>query len=630
MTSRASWLNLALIRENFKRFWPLMIGGLAFWLVCGPFALAMGGYPYSYHFMRSILRHLNPAPVLLNIALPVAMAVSCFSYLHRSNSSGVMHTMPFSRRSLFVSNYVSGLAMSLAPVVIISVILLFMRSGVETLFYDSDPVYATGTAILRFLLEEVTIIAFVYSVSVFAAVISGLAVIHTLTAVALNFICPALFLLMMGYMEVYEYGFTGGSLLEDFAIRMNPYLLILDADGFSAKEVCFYVLIALVITVAAYLLYKLRRLERAGDSYVFSPARYIIGFLMVFAASSVTGLVFQGEIGYAAYVLGFVVGYIIAQMIVTRSTKIFTKQCLASGLVYALVIAAVVCVFRLDLIGYQKRVPDPAKVQSVTIYSNTFDMGLDGVYDEISDPANIERVTNFHRQIVADPANYQKPWTSYSTAEYGTVDSRDTLEQPVSLQLTYAMKNGRTLTRDYWIPARMLKDSADMRDVWNSAENIGIARYLAEMDAKNLAITIEGYNLTDASGDQLSNWEEFDDDNYAIGNSGLSDKQALLDGLKKDATMIDYDSLFENTGYEPSLSVHLDFRMPADPTAPEDYISGNAWNYYDYDGEGRPIYKHLVMDVNVTKRSVNTLNALLNMNVSDDLKLAARIIAGGK
>jgi hypothetical protein len=36
------------------------------------------------------------------------------------------------------------------------------------------------------------------------------------------------------------------------------------------------------------------------------------------------------------------------------------------------------------------------------------------------------------------------------------------------------------------------------------------------------------------------------------------------------------------------------------------------------------------MDVNVTKRSVNTLNALLNMNVSDDLKLAARIIAGGK
>ena len=94
--------------------------------------------------------------------------------------------------------------------------------------------------------------------------------------------------------------------------------------------------------------------------------------------------------------------------------------------------------------------------------------------------------------------------------------------------------------------------------------------------------------------------------------------------------MVDYDSLFENTGYEPSLSVHLDFRMPADPTAPEDYISGNAWNYYDYDGEGRPIYKHLVMDVNVTKRSVNTLNALLNMNVSDDLKLAARIIAGGK
>ena len=87
-------------------------------------------------------------------------------------------------------------------------------------------------------------------------------------------------------------------------------------------------------------------------------------FLMVLFASSLTGFIFHGELGSAAYELGFVLGYIVAMMIINRSTKIFTKECLASGLIYALVIAAIVCVFRFDLIGYQKRVPEASRVES--------------------------------------------------------------------------------------------------------------------------------------------------------------------------------------------------------------------------------------------------------------------------
>ena len=79
MTSRSSCLDLTLIRENFKRFWPIMAGGFLFWIVCGPFALALGGRPYSYGMMRTILRHINPAPIMLNIILPVALAVAVFS-----------------------------------------------------------------------------------------------------------------------------------------------------------------------------------------------------------------------------------------------------------------------------------------------------------------------------------------------------------------------------------------------------------------------------------------------------------------------------------------------------------------------------------------------------------------------
>ena len=82
MTSRASWLNVSLIKENFKRFWPIMCGGFLFWLVCGPIALVLtkSSEGYSYSFMRSILRHINPAPILLNGILPVALVLSACAF----------------------------------------------------------------------------------------------------------------------------------------------------------------------------------------------------------------------------------------------------------------------------------------------------------------------------------------------------------------------------------------------------------------------------------------------------------------------------------------------------------------------------------------------------------------------
>jgi ABC-2 type transport system permease protein len=628
MTSRSSCLDLTLIRENFKRFWPIMAGGFLFWIVCGPFALALGGRPYSYGMMSTILRHINPAPIMLNIILPVALAVAVFSYLHRTNSAGVMHAMPYSRKSLFVSNYVSGLVMALLPVLVITLILLAMNTGVKPEYYMDQSSVFTFADFARFFLEEFTIITFVYSISVFAASISGLSVIHTLTAAALNFIVPVVYLILMGYMDIFEYGFNAGTLLEEVALRMNPYIRILD-DGLSAKEVVIYLAIALVITVLAYLLYKARHLERAGESYVFRPAKYIIGFLMVFVCSSLTGFVFYGQLGVGAFIPGFVVGYVVSQMIVNKSTKIFTKECLTSGLVYALVIAACICVFRFDLVGYQKRVPDASRVEKVTIQSNVFDMGLDGLPDTISEPENIAKVTEFHRLIVSDPENYQNLWLGNYTSMNYSYDSRDyedPLTRPVSFNIEYTMKNGLPISRNYTIPAIMLMKDAGMREVWNSAENGGLYDLLLNIGAVNTDFTLEGYNLTNGSQGEFTNWESYEQDNMPMGTSRLAEKEALLKAIREDVRTYDYDRLFDDKDYAPYINIHLDCRESCDPSAPEKYDNGTVWTYYDYNDAGQPIYRHTVMDVNVNKSYVHTLEALQNMDLSDDLMKAVEIV----
>lgn len=54
--------------------------------------------------------------MLLVYAVVCAMAV--WSYLFNSRSVGLMHTLPISRRGLFLTNFLSGFLMVLIPFVV--------------------------------------------------------------------------------------------------------------------------------------------------------------------------------------------------------------------------------------------------------------------------------------------------------------------------------------------------------------------------------------------------------------------------------------------------------------------------------------------------------------------------------
>ena len=58
----------------------------------------------------------------------------------------------------------------------------------------------------------------------------------------------------------------------------------------------------------------------------------------------------------------------------------------------------------------------------------------------------------------------------------------------------------------------------------------------------------------------------------------------------------------------------------------ESFFGGMGYTYYDYDDEGNPTFKHLVLDVNANKNYVNVLNALLQMNFTDDLHRAVEAV----
>ena len=95
-----------------------------------------------------------------------------------------------------------------------------------------------------------------------------------------------------------------------------------------------------------------------------------------------------------------------------------------------LALSALTLAIRADIFGVQRRVPDPARVDSVSLRITYYDGG----YCDTDDPAIIEAAAALHRAILAQ---------GDSTPENG--------DGWMEIRLFYDLKNGDSLRRDYGI-----------------------------------------------------------------------------------------------------------------------------------------------------------------------------------
>ena len=120
MQSKTSFFNVTLFRKNLTRFWPLW-GGASFLGSLFPLALLL-------QLVRGRTDLINPLSVtevyynVLAYAVPfisllyaILCAMLVWSYLYNARSVGLMHTLPVTRRGLFVTDFLSGMAMMLIP-----------------------------------------------------------------------------------------------------------------------------------------------------------------------------------------------------------------------------------------------------------------------------------------------------------------------------------------------------------------------------------------------------------------------------------------------------------------------------------------------------------------------------------
>ena len=491
--------SVALFRENIKRFWSLAAVAFFMYIMSGPFVLMQTvGYNKFFavfsgrsYLLGILLENHNPGFLFMHLVLPVVSAVAVFSYLNRTNSVGVVHAMPFSRRVLFITNYASGLVLSFVPFLLNWLLcLVIARPGVGT-----NAVHMSD--FLLWLLGSFTIITFAFSMAVLACVVSGNTVISTLSGFAANFVVVVLIVCFCGYAAKFLPGFYS-DIIWDSAFYASPWTRTIIEDGLSVWQCIIYLAVAAVIAVVSDILYHVRQLERCGDSYVFDWVQTLIGFIFVFVITSLTGLLFFEGMGIGGYIIGFIIGFITGQMVSLKTLHIFNRKVLRNLIIFAVIMALILAAFSLDVFGFEKRIPKADNVESVEIETRFFP----GYYStrKFNDADDIAAITALHKELQDMAAKV----TESISDRNGYDDDRYRQE---SVTIRYALKNGRRLWRQYAVFTDDLAKSENYLKLLASDEIINSIKLLGELkaDEKELYVVYNEYPVVGEPDTGVSN-----------------------------------------------------------------------------------------------------------------------------
>lgn len=488
MKSKASYFSISgtLITENFRRFWALpAVGFLAYLLSgIGPIVLQynVGIRKYSANFIGNALGNENPIFVMLLIILPVAAAILVLEYMHQSAPACSMHAMPFSRTKLFNSSFISGFALCTVPMLLTGVIYVIISEPTyysyaydefDNLLPDAFNVFSVGR-VFGWMGESLLIMLFIYAIAIFAGIVTGNIAMHCFAALGFNFLAPALALIVVGFSEMYLYGYVEEPI---WILDLSPLLKTV-GSYIGPLWAAVYAAIAIAVIIASALLYHSRRNEKTGESLSFGFMIPVVCYILSLFGMMLMAIYFEamgfGEMfRYVGFAAGSVLAFIIARMITLKSLHVFNKQSLKSFGGYCVAAVLIICIFAFDLTGFESRIPDAEKVASANsnVVTNILNESLvsgnrfspyhfnlpggergDTFRAYFTSPDNIERFQALHKGIIDDRSDDYGGLFSYITGGVPADGQYYLNFYNTTVLLNYELENGKLFRRRYRIP----------------------------------------------------------------------------------------------------------------------------------------------------------------------------------
>lgn len=436
MKLRTSFFNTTVLRKDITRFAPV-------WGLYGVFTLLF--VLLQWEVDETAARFASTAPEILqgmgivNFLYAPLVAVLLFGDLFTARMCNALHALPMRREGWFLTHLTAGMLFCIVPNGIAALICaILLQQYCYTVFL--------------WLAVMVAQYVFFFGVSAFAAQCAGSRLGALSVYGIFNFLAVIAAWLINTFYESLLYGIRVN--IGKFA-RYSPIVRFSDSHYFeisynsTAQTAVFqnylpedwrYLIIAAVVGVVllglSLLLYRKRHLESAGDLISFRPAAPVI--LVIYTLC--VGAVLYTIADLAAPALkilfqyvGFAIGFFTGRMLLERKVRVFRgKNLLAFGILIA-VFLATVGITALDPLGMTRYVPEEAQITEVTICSSHYVYDLNNDSLTLTDPEDIQTVTQIHRDCIDNALN----------------DSPD----QIPLYVSYTLKNGSKVERYYYVDA---------------------------------------------------------------------------------------------------------------------------------------------------------------------------------
>ncbi len=534
MTAK-TFFNKGIYISVLKRFW---VGAVLYFLGLYVPVSVMSA---EYFNIKTDLYSLLYSATIFSYIVPAVVAFLVYKYVHSKKQSIFVHSLPVTRKEVYVSSTLGALTLMAVPV-LLNGIFIMLKAG----SFSAGAIWAAYTLFVVFVLM---------GFAAFAAMLTGTGWIIFAIFGIYEGIFPFIGLCYEEIMDIFAFGYGGyNSPVSNLLISLNimnfmgaiPNHIDSIIEGsatletFSALTVsaAVFTVLAVVLYILAYLLYKKRNMEKCEDVAPYKILNPIFKYMMTIA---VTVFVFIGFVGgldggvlYSG-VMAFIfsaVAYFGTEMILRKKIKVWDSY---KGFVVFTVIAAVFFSYMgfSDVFGYETYVPEKTEIEAVYL-SGEHTYNARYVKNEVV----IDQAIVLHKELMKTEGKVY----NYSENEW-----------PMNIYIRYKLNDGEIVSRCYRLPR---------------SETVEIFKKLYENDEyKKAQYFVFSVDADDMREFRIRNPQK----KLLIGKFTESDeaylerkeKIQILECIKKDILANDYESL-NNSGVICNIATEYN----------EDYDSG--------------------------------------------------------
>lgn len=494
MRSRTSSCHKTVFQDILRRFWPVWVLYTLILFFISPYPMfnCSSRLPLKLAYMAQQypIRTLFGSGLMLSFAAAGILVMTIYGFLYHRRQSELYASLPVTRTGVYWSVFLAGLTGLLAGDVLVFLLVILAQLKL-------------GGIVLSVALQWLFIIVVMnitfYGFAVFCGMLTGNVYVMPLIYLLLSIAGEGFGVLFHETARQLIYGLSSVS-GTDFLPYCSPVtrLALMGPGGlyFDAQYetvlpdmlipwrwLIIYGVSGLVFAVLGWILYKKRAMETVSETVCFRILKPL--FRLCMAVGMALGFVsFAPVFRQTTYptlqpsllsvliiaLCGGLLGYVLAEMIIQKNFRIFSRKTLARAGILSAVILLILATVRLDLFGVEKRIPDEGSVQRVMLDTGSMQTPSYGSFEDgygmnsSMDTEWIAGCASLHRQIVGHSDIYR---------------SSENLQNYVSIR--YALKNGRIFSREYYIDPETPEGAADNAAILELLNSSG---YQAERQEK--------------------------------------------------------------------------------------------------------------------------------------------------